>query len=182
MAVVARPAPAGAAVDHAYQPLAVDRHGQRAADAHVVERRSRVLGQDDHRLVACVPRGSAPHPITLAQLAAGPLVLREPGSMTRLMLERALAAHGLVAKVRLEVGSREAAREAVAAGIGTGVVLDGELGEDNRLAAVPIQGRPIGGGVDAVALPESLALPTVAAFMDAGWMARSLPSGPAPAR
>jgi DNA-binding transcriptional LysR family regulator len=131
----------------------------------------------DQHLVACVPRGTAAGPITLAQLAAGPLVLRERGSMTRLMLERALAAHGLVPKVRLEVGSREAAREAVAAGIGTGVVLDGELGDDNRLAPVPIAAPPIGGGVYAVALPESLALPTVAAFVDAGRTAHRGGSG-----
>jgi DNA-binding transcriptional LysR family regulator len=122
----------------------------------------------DQLLVACMPRADAPARITLERLAAGPLVLREAGSMTRLMLERALAARGLVAAVRLEVGSREAAREAIAAGIGIGVVLDGELGGDSRLAAVPIAGPAIGGEVQAVALAESLDLPAVAAFIGAG--------------
>jgi LysR family transcriptional regulator, low CO2-responsive transcriptional regulator len=126
----------------------------------------------DQRLVACMPRGTTPRHVSLAQLAAGPLVLREPGSITRLMLERALAAQGLAPQVRLEVGSREAAREAIAAGIGAGVVLDGELGDDRRLVAIPIQGPPIGGGVFAVALPESLDLPAVAAFIDAGGSTR----------
>ena len=88
--------------------------------------------------------------------------------MTRLMLEGALAAQGLAPQVRLEVGSREAAREAVAAGIGIGVVLDGELGGDARLAAVPIDAPPILGGVYAVALPESLDLPAVTAFVALG--------------
>jgi hypothetical protein len=41
-----------------------------------------------------------------------------------------------------------------------------------RFSAAP----PIGGGAYAVALPESLALPTVAAFIDAGRTARLLPS------
>jgi DNA-binding transcriptional LysR family regulator len=122
----------------------------------------------DQRLVACLPHGAAPPRITLEQLAAGPLVLRERGSMTRLMLEQALAGRGLAPQVGLEVGSREAAREAIAAGIGIGVVLDGELGEDRRLVAVPIEAPPIGGGVYAVALPESLDLPAVAAFIGTG--------------
>lgn len=122
----------------------------------------------DQRLVACMPRHGAPRRISLAHLAAGPLVLREKGSMTRLMLERALASQGLAPQVRLEVGSREAAREAIAAGIGIGVVLDGELGGDSRLAVVPIDAPPIRGGVYAVALPESLDLPAVRAFIAAG--------------
>jgi DNA-binding transcriptional LysR family regulator len=119
----------------------------------------------DQRLVACMPRAAARRRISLAQLAAGPLVLREPGSTTRAMLERALAAQGLSAEARLEVGSREAVREAVAAGIGIGVVLDGELGKDERLAPVSIMGPPILGSVYAVALPVSLDLPTVRAFI-----------------
>lgn len=122
----------------------------------------------DQRLVACMPRGAAPLSISLERVAAGPLVLREPGSMTRLMLERALASRNLVPQVRLEVGSREAAREAIAAGIGIGVVLDRELGEDTRLAAVPIEATDISGGVYAVASPESLELPAVGAFIEAG--------------
>jgi DNA-binding transcriptional LysR family regulator len=122
----------------------------------------------DQRLVACMPRDGAPGRISLEQLAAGPLVLREGGSMTRLMLERALASRGLVPQVRLEVGSREAAREAIAAGIGMGIVLDGELGGDLRLVAVPIEGPAIRGGVYAVALAESLDLPAVDAFIEVG--------------
>jgi DNA-binding transcriptional LysR family regulator len=122
----------------------------------------------DQRLVACMPRCAAPRSISLERVAAGPLVLREPGSMTRLMLERALASRNIVPQVRLEVGSREAAREAIAAGIGIGVVLDRELGEDTRLTAVPIEATDISGGVYAVALPESLELPAVGAFIEAG--------------
>jgi len=117
------------------------------------------------RLIACVP-ASAPHAgISLEQLAEGPLVLREPGSMTRAMMEAAFAAHHLSGRIALEVGSREAAREAVAAGIGISVVLDGEAWQDQRLRAVPILGEPIAGGVYAVALPESLDLPAVRAFV-----------------
>jgi DNA-binding transcriptional LysR family regulator len=117
------------------------------------------------RLVACVPALAPGDGISLEDLAAGPLVLREPGSMTRAMMEAAFAARKLTARIVLEVGSREAAREAVAAGIGNSVVLDGETGDDRRLRAVPILGEPIEGGVYAVALPESLDLPAVRAFL-----------------
>lgn len=117
------------------------------------------------RLIACVPASAPRAGISLEQLAEGPLVLREPGSMTRAMMEAAFATHGLSGRIALEVGSREAAREAVAAGIGISVVLDGETWQDQRLLAVPILGEPIAGGVYAVALPESLDLPSVRAFM-----------------
>ncbi|CAH0200677.1 LysR substrate-binding domain-containing protein [Roseomonas sp. CECT 9278] len=117
------------------------------------------------RLIACVPASAPRAGISLEDLAAGPLVLREPGSMTRAMMEAAFAAHGLSGRIALEVGSREAAREAVAAGIGISVVLDGEAWQDQRLRAVPILGEPIEGGVYAVALPESLDLPAVRVFV-----------------
>jgi DNA-binding transcriptional LysR family regulator len=117
------------------------------------------------RLIACVPASAPRAGISLEQLAEGPLVLREPGSMTRAMMEAAFAAHDLSGRIALEVGSREAAREAVAAGIGISVVLSGEAWQDQRLLAVPILGEPIEGGVYAVALPESLDLPAVRAFV-----------------
>lgn len=120
------------------------------------------------RLVACLPAAAPRRSISLKQLADGPLVLREAGSMTRALMENALAARGLAARVVLEVGSREAAKEAVAAGIGIGVVLDGEIGEDRRLRAVPIAGEAIRGSVYAVAQPESLELPAVREFIRLG--------------
>jgi hypothetical protein len=39
----------------------------------------------EQRLVACMRAGDAPQHLSLERLAAGPLVLREHGSMTRLM-------------------------------------------------------------------------------------------------
>jgi len=122
----------------------------------------------EQRLIACVPASAPRASISLQELAEGPLVLREQGSMTRAMMEAAFGAHGLSGRIALEVGSREAAREAVAAGIGISVVLDGEALHDQRLLAVPILGAPITGGVYAVALPESLELPAVRAFIDLG--------------
>ena len=88
------------------------------------------------RLVVFVPRD---HPwagrrsLRLAELAGQRLVLREPGSITRAVLDRALAAAGVQPASTLEIGSREAVREAVAAGLGIGAVFESEFGRDPRL-------------------------------------------------
>ncbi len=95
------------------------------------------------RLVAFVARG---HPwarrrsLRLEELAGERLVLREPGSTTRAIFERALAAQGIETGAALEIGSREAVREAVAAGLGIGVVFESEFGRDPRLHALTLRG------------------------------------------
>lgn len=60
--------------------------------------------------------------LTPAELAAAPLVAREVGSGTRAVLDHALALHGLVADVAVELGSTTLIKSAVAAGSGPAVV------------------------------------------------------------
>jgi LysR family transcriptional regulator, low CO2-responsive transcriptional regulator len=60
--------------------------------------------------------------VTGAELAAEPLILREEGSNTRAVLDRRLGALGLRPRVGLELGSTEAVKEAVAAGLGAAVI------------------------------------------------------------
>jgi DNA-binding transcriptional LysR family regulator len=120
------------------------------------------------RLVLCVPAGhrlATGRALRLPALAGLKLVMREPGSMTRRMLEQLLAGAGLAPQVQLEVGSREAVKEAVAAGLGVGALLDGEVGQDPRLATVKLLGAEAMAEVAVVGLPESLDLPAVAAFV-----------------
>ncbi len=99
-----------------------------------------LLGEE--RLAALLP---ATHPLAgreelgLAELAAHPLVFREPGSATRTLLEAVLARAGLEPRIALELGSREAVREAVAAGLGPSAVLSGEQPPDPRLRVVPLR-------------------------------------------
>jgi aminoethylphosphonate catabolism LysR family transcriptional regulator len=76
--------------------------------------------------------------ISLSDLDNTPLVLREKGSMTRLSLEEEMTAAGLRIRKAIEVDGREAAREAVAIGMGIGIVSAAELGCDLRLRALPI--------------------------------------------
>jgi DNA-binding transcriptional LysR family regulator len=61
-------------------------------------------------------------PVTARELAATPLVLREPGSGTRDVLTVALNAHGLDAIAAMELGSTTAIKAAVAAGAGPAVL------------------------------------------------------------
>lgn len=96
------------------------------------------LGED--RLVAFAPRDHelAGQTVTLAQLADHTLVLREAGSATRALIDEAFAGAGISAGDVIEVAGREAGREAVAHGLGIGVIAAGELGDDGRLAAIEI--------------------------------------------
>lgn len=74
--------------------------------------------------------------VSLKQLHEVPLVMREQGSSTRKLFEDALLEVGIKPRIVLELGSREAVREAVAADLGLGVVQAREFGNDSRLAAV----------------------------------------------
>lgn len=121
------------------------------------------------RLMACMPVGDAwarRKSVPVDDLVGRALVMREPGSQTRALLESLLARAGLSPVSALEMGSREAMREAVASGLGIGVLFDNEHGHDTRLALVPLQGVPSTPAVYAVALPESLGLPAVRRWMD----------------
>jgi DNA-binding transcriptional LysR family regulator len=79
--------------------------------------------------------------VTAEQFLREPLILRELGSGTRAVLERALAERGLSAMPVMSLGSTEAIKRAVAAGAGVAVVsrlaLSLEL-ETGRLALLPL--------------------------------------------
>jgi DNA-binding transcriptional LysR family regulator len=78
--------------------------------------------------VVIVPAGHAwarRRQVSLKQLAAQPLILREPGSGSRWCLEEALTAAGTTLgamPVALELGSNEAIKEAVVRGLGVAVM------------------------------------------------------------
>jgi len=122
------------------------------------------------RLLLCIRRD---HPwagrrsIRMEQLDTQPLVLREPGSMTRRMFEHAWAAAKLKPRMNLEVCSREALKEAVAAGLGAGIVLSGEFGSDERLETIHLAAPATEAGVYAVCLNGTTELPAISAFLKA---------------
>ncbi|MDP0880731.1 LysR substrate-binding domain-containing protein, partial [Klebsiella variicola] len=79
--------------------------------------------------------------IDLAQLNEVIMVLREPSSITRRTFDDACQAAGVQPKVLLELDSREAVTEAVAAELGIGVVSSMEVSPDPRVKAIPLQGN-----------------------------------------
>ncbi len=75
-----------------------------------------------------VPFAAINHPlaherrISLSRFAEEPFLMREPGSGTRMATERLLRAHGLSVRVRMELGSNEAIKQAVIGGMGVSVL------------------------------------------------------------
>ncbi len=76
--------------------------------------------------------------VALSDLADEAVILREQGSLTRSLTERALADAAVVPRERLEISGRATIREAVARGIGVSVFAESECPPDTRLAYVPI--------------------------------------------
>lgn len=68
------------------------------------------------------------------------MVLREPTSITRRTFDNACEQAGVNPRVLLELDSREAVTEAVAAQLGVGIVSSVEVSHDPRVRAVPING------------------------------------------
>lgn len=60
--------------------------------------------------------------LTCADLEGAPFVLREPGSGTREVMEQALTARGITVRPVMELGSTEAVKQAVSAGLGLSMV------------------------------------------------------------
>jgi len=94
------------------------------------------------RLVIFTHRG---HPwsqrksIRLHEIGNQTMIMREVGSSTRAVFEKAMAAKNVIPKNTLEMGSREAVRESVAAGLGIGIVCESEFGHDTRLHRLPVR-------------------------------------------
>ncbi len=121
------------------------------------------------RLIVFVDRG---HPwawrrsVRLAELEGRRLVLREVGSTTRALFERTVAAAGVALGETLEIGSREGVREAVAAGLGVGVVYESEFGRDDRLSPLALRDVELQSVECVACLQEQRPLRVVRAFFE----------------
>jgi aminoethylphosphonate catabolism LysR family transcriptional regulator len=121
------------------------------------------------RLVLFVPAGHAlakRRSTPLAALADQELVLRERGSITREVLEQAMAAADIRPRSIVDVQTREGVREAVAAGFGIGAIFASELGEDRRFRPVAVSDADLAVAEYAVCLQERRRTALVRAFMD----------------
>jgi DNA-binding transcriptional LysR family regulator len=109
---------------------------------------TRVVSADDLVVVVAPshPWARRRRPLSAADLATTPLVLREAGSGTREVLERALGASGLEPSPLVELASTTAIKASVAAGTGPGVLsrlaVEPEV-TDGRLIVVATSGVPL---------------------------------------
>ena len=72
----------------------------------------------------------------------------------------------LYPRLVMEIESREAVSEAVASGLGIGVVSEAEFGHDERLVAIPVTDTDLATREYVACLKERRKLRIVAAFLD----------------
>jgi DNA-binding transcriptional LysR family regulator len=98
-----------------------------------------VFARADHPLAA--QRG-----ITLERLAREPFLTREPGSGTRAAALEVFAQRGLRPKLRMELSSNEAIKQAILAGLGISILSHYTLGldsEQKQLVTLDVEGFPL---------------------------------------
>ena len=99
-----------------------------------------------------VPYAPADHPlakeknIPFARFAEEPFLMREAGSGTRMLAREIFAEHGLEPKVRMELSTNEAIKQAIIAGLGVSIMSRYTLGLDvthEQLAVLDVEGFPV---------------------------------------
>ena len=106
--------------------------------------------------------GFAPHPLvviaraehplarranlSIADLASETMIVRESGSGTRLAMESFFREHAIEPKIGMEMGSNEAIKQAVVAGLGISFISQHTLGLElsaGRLTVLKVEGTPV---------------------------------------
>ena len=118
-----------------------------------------VFANREHALARCGE-------IVLKDLQSQRFVIREEGSTTRRVFESELIARNINIQVALEMGSREAVREAVAQGIGLGVVAETAYVPDPRLVKLKILDTAMATHVDFICRRERQNAPLIATIFD----------------
>jgi len=122
-----------------------------------------------------VPYAAADHPLAKEKnipfevFAQEPFLIREPGSGTRMISREIFAEHGLEPRVRMELSTNEAIKQAIIAGLGVSIMSRYTLGLDvthAQLAVLDVEGFPVERSW-VFAYPVGKQLPVLAqAFMD----------------
>jgi len=84
--------------------------------------------------------------IPFSRFAEEPFLMREPGSGTRMVAQEVFERHGIVPKVRMELSTNEAIKQAVLAGLGVSIMSRYTLGldtEQNDVVTLDVEGFPI---------------------------------------
>lgn len=135
-----------------------------------------IVGRDE--LVVVVgsshPWAKRRRPLDALTLAATPLVLREPGSGTREVLERALERLGLEPVPLVELGSTTAIKGAVEAGVGPAALSALTVADDlrdGRLVAVAVRGIDLTRSMRAIWRADRRLSPSARALLGAAGVA-----------
>lgn len=103
--------------------------------------------------------------IGIRELEGERMIFREAGSTTRKALDDALAKAGVTPQVAMEIGSREAVREAVIKGVGISAVSEVEYIADPALRMLRVHDAEIHTHAHVVCLKERRSARLVAAFL-----------------
>ena len=104
--------------------------------------------------------------VSIEDLRGQPLVMREDGSRTRMLVDAMFEAARVPAKVQVEAHGREAVRELVAGGGVVGFVADVEFGNDPRFRRLRITGSQAQTEDSVVCLKDRAGNSLIASFMD----------------
>jgi DNA-binding transcriptional LysR family regulator len=98
-----------------------------------------VLARDDHPL-------ARERNISFERLAGEPFLIREEGSGARRIAMRLFREHGLTPRIRMELGTNEAIKEAILAGLGVTITSRHTFGldpESSRYLCLDVKGFPL---------------------------------------
>jgi DNA-binding transcriptional LysR family regulator len=153
-----------------------------------IDLEKRLIGDHPHVIVA-PPR----HPlarrrrVALKSLAADSFVFREPGSGTRLLMQKYFEDNGFFPKIGMEIDSNETIKQAVMAGLGVAFISGHTVATeiaDGRLVALDVVGLPMMRQWFVVYRRDRHLLPPATALLDflSSQSAQFLPGIAAPAQ
>jgi DNA-binding transcriptional LysR family regulator len=107
--------------------------------------------------------------VPFERFACEPLLVREPGSGTRLATDAAFSRHGLKPRIAMELGSSESIKEAMLSGLGVTLLHRYSLGSDieaRRLCILDVDGLPDDGHWHVIRSPAHELSPLAQSFVD----------------
>jgi LysR family transcriptional regulator for metE and metH len=112
-----------------------------------IEVEEQVIGDHPHVVIAAPQhRLASRRLLALSALDDETFLVREPGSGTRMLMERMFAAARMAPRIGMELGSNETIKQAVMAGLGIAFISAHTVAaevEAGRLGVLPVRGLPI---------------------------------------
>lgn len=122
----------------------------------------------EYQIMAIIPRSHPLHDkemLLLSDINNQVFITREQGSTTKAIFEQAMQAHSIMPSNTLEIGSREAVREAVKQGIGISVVTEHEHIEHEDIICRAFDGVDLPTKYSFMVPNERLRSPLIRAFL-----------------